>query len=188
MENGQECGGAYIKLLDQNVDQSKFSLDTPYLLMFGPDVCGGLAEVVIAIRIQDAMYADWKKMIPAPIDHSPHLYRLTWKKNGKYEVQIDGIVVAQGSIEDDFDLGNPRLIPDPNDKKPLHLNEKIYNDVARIADKLKTIPKMLTDPTDTKPTNWNSRLDGEWTQRQVINADYISALEHYETAYKSSNY
>jgi calnexin len=48
MEREQECGGAYIKLLDQDeFDKYYFSKDTPYLLMFGPDFCGGLDELKI---------------------------------------------------------------------------------------------------------------------------------------------
>lgn len=34
-----DCGGAYIKLLG-DMDQSKFGGDTPYQVMFGPDICG----------------------------------------------------------------------------------------------------------------------------------------------------
>lgn len=35
-----DCGGAYIKL-GAVADQASFSGDTPYQIMFGPDVCGG---------------------------------------------------------------------------------------------------------------------------------------------------
>jgi calnexin len=41
-ENGQECGGAYVKLLtkDTQGDLHQFMDKTPYTIMFGPDKCG----------------------------------------------------------------------------------------------------------------------------------------------------
>jgi len=38
-EQDLDCGGAYIKLLG-DTDQAKFGGDSPYQIMFGPDVCG----------------------------------------------------------------------------------------------------------------------------------------------------
>ena len=35
-----DCGGGYIKLLSADVDQNTFDGDTPYHIMFGPDICG----------------------------------------------------------------------------------------------------------------------------------------------------
>jgi calreticulin len=35
-----DCGGAYIKL-GAVADRETFSGDTPYQIMFGPDICGG---------------------------------------------------------------------------------------------------------------------------------------------------
>eukprot|EP00965_Chrysotila_dentata_P023689 784986-Pleurochrysis_carterae.AAC.1 len=34
------CGGGYIKLLPDGLDQSKFGGDDEYHIMFGPDLCG----------------------------------------------------------------------------------------------------------------------------------------------------
>lgn len=34
------CGGGYIKLLPAGLDQAKFGGDSPYSIMFGPDLCG----------------------------------------------------------------------------------------------------------------------------------------------------
>lgn len=41
-QNGQECGGAYLKLLTQETGMrlSQFRDKTPYTIMFGPDKCG----------------------------------------------------------------------------------------------------------------------------------------------------
>lgn len=43
-QEGQNCGGAYIKLLSRGTntkaDLRKFYDQTPYTIMFGPDKCG----------------------------------------------------------------------------------------------------------------------------------------------------
>lgn len=43
-QEGQECGGAYLKLLSldsKHNDLKSFHDKTPYTIMFGPDKCGG---------------------------------------------------------------------------------------------------------------------------------------------------
>ena len=42
LQNGQECGGAYLKLLSDSPDLNPagFRDQTPYTIMFGPDKCG----------------------------------------------------------------------------------------------------------------------------------------------------
>lgn len=47
-QEGQECGGAYLKLLTQDpehLDLKKFHDKTPYTIMFGPDKCGNEHKV-----------------------------------------------------------------------------------------------------------------------------------------------
>ena len=39
-EQKLDCGGAYIKLLKAGMSQDKFSGDSEYGIMFGPDICG----------------------------------------------------------------------------------------------------------------------------------------------------
>lgn len=48
-QEGQDCGGAYIKLLSvdkQNTDLKKFHDKTPYTIMFGPDKCASDYKVI----------------------------------------------------------------------------------------------------------------------------------------------
>ena len=35
-----DCGGGYIKLFASDLDQKSMHGETPYLIMFGPDICG----------------------------------------------------------------------------------------------------------------------------------------------------
>lgn len=47
-QEGQECGGAYLKLLSQSketLDLRQFYDKTPYTIMFGPDKCGNDLKV-----------------------------------------------------------------------------------------------------------------------------------------------
>ena len=48
-QDGQECGGAYLKMLAQGKhfsDLRKFNDKTPYTIMFGPDKCGSDIKVL----------------------------------------------------------------------------------------------------------------------------------------------
>ena len=54
--DGLECGGAYLKLLQDNkkLKTEEFSNASPYVIMFGPDKCGATNKVsdVAFTRIQ----------------------------------------------------------------------------------------------------------------------------------------
>lgn len=45
--DGLECGGAYMKLLQDNkaLHAEEFSNSSPYVIMFGPDKCGATNKV-----------------------------------------------------------------------------------------------------------------------------------------------
>jgi calnexin len=45
--DGLECGGAYMKLLQDNaaLHADEFSNASPYIIMFGPDKCGATNKV-----------------------------------------------------------------------------------------------------------------------------------------------
>ena len=47
LQNGLECGGAYMKLLQDNkaLHAEEFSNTSPYVIMFGPDKCGATNKV-----------------------------------------------------------------------------------------------------------------------------------------------
>eukprot|EP00615_Pteridomonas_danica_P008772 CAMPEP_0114375200 /NCGR_PEP_ID=MMETSP0101-20121206/36128_1 /TAXON_ID=38822 ORGANISM="Pteridomonas danica, Strain PT" /NCGR_SAMPLE_ID=MMETSP0101 /ASSEMBLY_ACC=CAM_ASM_000211 /LENGTH=189 /DNA_ID=CAMNT_0001529203 /DNA_START=54 /DNA_END=623 /DNA_ORIENTATION=- len=50
---GLTCGGAYLKLLQSNVDLNNFNGQSPYTIMFGPDHCGGTNKVP---SLNDSLY------------------------------------------------------------------------------------------------------------------------------------
>ena len=51
-QNGQDCGGGYIKLLShsKDLDLRQFTDKTPYSIMFGPDKCGSDAKLHFIFR------------------------------------------------------------------------------------------------------------------------------------------
>lgn len=52
MQNGLECGGAYVKLLSKSdsLILEQFTDKTPYTIMFGPDKCGNDAKLHFIFR------------------------------------------------------------------------------------------------------------------------------------------
>jgi len=61
-ENTVDCGGAYIKLLPggDKFDADTFGGDTPYAIMFGPDICGSAKSHTchFALRTQKRQLLD----------------------------------------------------------------------------------------------------------------------------------
>ena len=39
-EQDIDCGGGYLKIFPSNLDQKKMHGESPYYIMFGPDICG----------------------------------------------------------------------------------------------------------------------------------------------------
>ena len=39
-EQNIDCGGGYVKMFDCKLDQTDMHGDSPYNVMFGPDICG----------------------------------------------------------------------------------------------------------------------------------------------------
>ena len=39
-EQNIDCGGGYVKVFNSDLDQTDMHGETPYLIMFGPDICG----------------------------------------------------------------------------------------------------------------------------------------------------
>lgn len=134
--------------------------ESPYLVMFGPDICGpGTKKVYLRfatkkifseIKITDPnlfhaqvhvifSYKGKNHLINKEIrckdDVFTHFYTLIVNPDNTYEVLIDNEKVESGSLEDDWDFLPPKTIKDPEAKKPEDWDERA------------TIP----DPDDKKP-------------------------------------
>nr|CAX76822.1 calreticulin [Schistosoma japonicum]CAX76823.1 calreticulin [Schistosoma japonicum] len=167
------CGGAYIKLLGSDIDPKTFHGETPYKIMFGPDICGMATKRIHVIFNYKGQNHLIKKDIPCKDDQKTHLYTLIVRPDNSYEVLVDNEKVESGLLEEDWNMLAPKMIDDPNDKKPDDWEEEEYiddpNDEKPLDwDKPKTIPDMDAK----KPDDWDDDMDGEWKRPEKHNPEY----------------
>lgn len=67
----------------------KFSGETPYLIMFGPDICGYQTKKVHVILKHDEKNHMIKKDIKCKTDQLTHVYTLHLKPDNTYRVSTD---------------------------------------------------------------------------------------------------
>lgn len=155
-QNGQECGGGYIKLLSygKNQDFRQFTDTTPYTIMFGPDKCGSESKLHFIFRHvnpknQTIEEKHCKKLETKERgileecfkDKRPHLYRLMIKPDNSFETSIDYKTVNYGTLVDHFEppVNPPAEIDDPKDFKPEDWDER----------------EKIPDPSASKPEDWD---------------------------------
>ncbi|XBJ05774.1 hypothetical protein VPH35_024495 [Triticum aestivum] len=173
-EQKLDCGGGYVKLLGGDVDQKKFGGDTPYSIMFGPDICGYSTKKVHTILTKDGKNHLIKKDVPCETDQLSHVYTLIIRPDATYSILIDNEEKQTGSIYEHWDILPPKEIKDPEAKKPVDWDDKEYipdpEDVK--PEGYDDIPKEVTDPDAKKPEDWDDEEDGEWTAPTIPNPEY----------------
>jgi len=75
-EQNIDCGGGYVKLFDCKLDQADMHGDSPYNVMFGPDICGPGTKKVHVIFEHKGKNHLIKKDIRCKDDVFTHLYTL----------------------------------------------------------------------------------------------------------------
>ncbi|KAJ4819213.1 Calreticulin [Rhynchospora pubera] len=173
-EQKLDCGGGYVKLLSGEVDQKKFGGDTPYSIMFGPDICGYSTKKVHAIFTRDGKNHLIKKEVPCETDQLTHVYTLIVKPDATYSILIDNVEKQTGSIYDDWDILPPKQIKDPEAKKPEDWDDKEYipDPEDKKPEGYDDIPKEIPDSDAKKPDDWDDEEDGEWTAPTIPNPEY----------------
>ncbi|KAI0511983.1 hypothetical protein KFK09_012617 [Dendrobium nobile] len=173
-EQKLDCGGGYMKLLSGDVDQKKFSGETPYSIMFGPDICGYTTKKVHAILTRNGKNHLIKKEVACETDQLTHLYTFIIHPDASYSILVDNVEKQSGSLYSDWDLLPPKQIKDPDAKKPEDWDDKEY-----IPDPEDTkpegyddIPKEIPDADAKKPEDWDDEEDGEWTAPTIPNPEY----------------
>jgi len=170
------CGGGYIKLLPK-LDAKDFGGDSPYSIMFGPDMCGYDVSRIHAIFTngegKNLLKDDEVKLEYADKNEFTHLYTLHVKKNGEYEIFFDQNSKAKGKIEDDWGFES-EMIDDPDEKKPTDwIDTKEIDDPEDVKpDGWDDVEKQLRDPEATKPEDWDDEDDGEWEAPLIDNPEY----------------
>jgi len=169
-----DCGGGYIKLLPPGIDQSTFNGDTKYTIMFGPDICGYSTKKVHAIFHHDGQNLLKKSDVKCPDDEFTHFYTLIVKPDDTYEILVDGKVEDSGKLKEGWDFEKPKMIKDPNAKKPSdwvddeHIDDP--NDVK--PDDWDNEPEKVADPEAVKPDDWDDQEDGAWEAPLIPNPSY----------------
>ena len=88
-----------------------FSGDTPYQIMFGPDICGYSTKkthVILTYKGENHLVSN---EVECRTDDTTHVYTLVLKPDNTYEVLIDTESVRTGSLYDDWSMLKPRKIP-----------------------------------------------------------------------------
>ncbi|XP_012144730.1 calnexin isoform X2 [Megachile rotundata] len=170
-QEGQECGGAYLKLLTLDPDHEdlkKFHDKTPYTIMFGPDKCGNNHQLHFIFRHKNPLNGSIEeKHCKKPRerledffkDKQPHLYTLIIRPDNSFEIKVDNKVVNDGSLLDDFTppVNPPLEIEDPTDTQPEDWDdrEKIPDlSAVKPDDWDEDAPAQIVDEDDVMPKGW----------------------------------
>lgn len=185
-EQNIDCGGAYVKLLGADIDPASFGGETPYAVMFGPDICGATKKTHAILNYarpkgEDTAAKNMDHLTPisAPSDVHAHLYTFVIAKDNTYIVKVDNEVVKEGTLASGWPFQPPQKIPDPALSKP-----SSWVDVAVIPDPEDTkpdgyddIPAEIPDPEASKPDDWDEEDDGEWEAPLIDNPEYQGEWE-----------
>jgi len=171
-----DCGGGYIKVASSTIDQSNWGGDSPYHIMFGPDICGYSTKKVHVIFHYPPKNENLliNKEITAETDQLSHVYTLIVHPDQTYEVRIDGTKKQSGNLLEDWNFLAAKTIKDPSQSKPSD-----WVDEAQIDDpedkkpsNWDNLPKQIPDPEAEKPDDWDDEADGEWEAPLIPNPEY----------------
>lgn len=198
-QKGGNCGGGYMKLLEDGALADKeFTDKTPWVIMFGPDMTCPGTKVHFIFRHQNPITKEFEekhlKNTPSPvIGEATKLYTLIVHPDNTYQILLDNVVSAEGSLLEDFAPPvNPyKEIDDPEDKKPADWVDETQipdpdavkpddwdeEQLAQIDDEKSEMPEgwLLDEPTEIrdpdvqKPEEWDDEEDGEWLAPLIKN-------------------
>jgi len=175
-EQKLDCGGGYIKLLPESSDMADFGGDTPYSIMFGPDLCGYDVSRIHAIfthNDENLLKDDEIKLDYSDKDEFTHLYTLQLNPDSTYVISFDNKEKASGKIEDGWKFPK-KEINDPDTSKPDDWVDvkKIPDPEADKPDGYDDIPSEIPDPEAEQPEDWDEEEDGEWEAPMIDNPEF----------------
>jgi len=178
-EQKLDCGGGYFKLHPGGFDQENYHGETPYSIMFGPDICGSSTKRIHLIFNYKGTNHLWKKQVSCETDQLTHFYTLVLNSDQTYKVLIDNEEKAAGNLVDDWDFLPAKEINDPALSKPSDwVDEKeIADPEAKKPEGWDDVPEFVADPDATKPDDWDDELDGEWEAPMIDNPEYQGEWE-----------
>jgi calreticulin len=169
-----ECGGGYVKLMSGYVNQKKFSGDTPYSIMFGPDICGTQTKKLHVIIQYKGQNYPIKKVVPCETDQLTHAYTFVIRPDASYSILVDNRERESGSLYNDWEILPPRKIKQTKAKKPADWDDREYiiDPDAKKPDDWDVEPPQIPDPKSKKPVDWDEDDDGEWQPSMIPNPKY----------------
>merc|ERR1711881_621622 len=171
-----DCGGAYLKLTP-TMDAEKFTGDSKYNIMFGPDICGSSTKKTHVIFNYKGKNLDKKKEVRCESDTLSHLYTLIVKPDNTYEVQIDQNKVDGGSLAEGWDFLEPKEIRDPDEKKP-----KDWDDESDGAWEAPQIDNPAFKGAWKAKRIKNPAYKGIWEAKLIANPKYVADDNLYKYA------
>ncbi|XP_077212355.1 calnexin homolog [Tasmannia lanceolata] len=164
LQNGLECGGAYLKYLrpqEAGWKSKEFDNESPYTIMFGPDKCGSTNKVHFIFKHKNPKTGEYvehhlKYPPSVPSDKLSHLYTAILKPDNELQIFIDGEEKKKVNFlsGDDFEppLIPAKTIPDPDDKKPEDWDERAK----------------IPDPEAVKPDDWDEDAPLEIEDEEAV--------------------
>merc|ERR1712224_255428 len=102
-----------------------------------------------------------------------HLYTLTVKPDNTVTVAVDQEELYSGNMKDDWELLKPKIIPDPDDKKPGDwVDTSMMDDPEDAKPDDWVTEKRIVDADAKKPDDWDDEEDGEWEAPMKDNPEY----------------
>lgn len=164
LQNGLECGGAYLKYLrpqEAGWKAKEFDNESPYSIMFGPDKCGATNKVHFIFKHKNPKNGEYVehhlKFPPSvPSDKLSHVYTAILKPNNDVRILIDGEEKKKANFLSAEDFEPPlipaKTIPDPDDKKPEDWDERAQ----------------IPDPNAVKPDDWDEDAPMEIEDEEAV--------------------
>ncbi|GLT72173.1 hypothetical protein SLA2020_441280 [Shorea laevis] len=164
LQDGLECGGAYLKYLrpqGAGWQPKEFDNESPYSIMFGPDKCGSTNKVHFIFKHKNPKSGEYvehhlKNPPSVPSDKLSHVYTAILKPDNELSILIDGEEKKKANFlsADDFEppLIPDKTIPDPNDKKPEDWDERAK----------------IPDPNAVKPDDWDEEAPMEIKDEEAV--------------------
>jgi len=173
-EKDVECGGGYVKIGPKMEDQTKFGDPTVYNIMFGPDKCGYTKRTHLIFQYKGKNVLKKSDLAyKQEGEGTSHLYRMTLKPDNTVKVEIDEEEIYSGSIKDDWEVLKPKVISDPDDKKPSDwVEDSMMDDPEDKKPDDWVTEKRIVDAAAKKPDDWDDEEDGEWEPPMIDNPEY----------------
>ncbi|KAF4662341.1 hypothetical protein FOL47_006279 [Perkinsus chesapeaki] len=172
-EESVDCGGGYLKFGPKMENKSAFNSDSEYNIMFGPDKCGFNQRTHLIFNNGKDNVLKTDDLDYKQGDTKSHVYRLTLRANDSVKVEVDGEEIFDGSIEENWKIGQPAEIDDPEDVKPDDwVDSPMMDDPEDKKPEDWVEEAQIPDEKATKPEDWDEEEDGEWERPMIENPDY----------------